>query len=135
MQIRNQNVSPNAQIGRERLVIPLLVAISQTGVVASKFTPGHKFQLVSVRTYCLTKAGAVSATLKVGGRTAASLTITAATEVAGTLSATIANIRGSATEAITLEYTTDGTGALTNGMVFLEYRPYPMSGDIGTTRR
>lgn len=131
MQIRNQNVNPSSQIGRKTLVIPLLVAISQTGVVSFKYTPGYKFQVVAVKTYCLTKAGAVAGTLKVGGRTAASLTITAATEVTATLSTTKANLRGSATEAITVEYTTDGSGALTNGMVILAIRPYPMSGDVG----
>lgn len=131
MRIRNQNVDPAAQIGRERIVVPLTVAISQTGVVSAKFTPGHKYQLVSVKTYCLTKAGAVAGVLKVGGRTAATLTLTAATEVTATLSTTLANIRGSATEAITIEYTTDGSGALTNGLVILEYRPRPMAGDLG----
>lgn len=129
--IRNQDVDPTSQIGSETIVIPLIVAISQTGVVSAKYTPGYRFQLTGAKTYCLTKAGAVAATLKVGGRTAASLTITAASEVTAVLSTTKANIRGSKTESITLEYTTDGSGVLTNGMVILAFRPWPMSGDVG----
>jgi delta 1-pyrroline-5-carboxylate dehydrogenase len=47
-------------------------------------------------------------------RTAASVVFTAATEVGQTLSTTLANIRGSSTEAITVVLTTDHTGVLAN---------------------
>jgi hypothetical protein len=131
MKIRDQNVHPSAQVGRKEMTIALVVAINQAGVVAFKWTPGYRFEVVRVTTYCLTKVGAVAGNLKIATRVAAPLVLTAATEVVGVLSATKANVRGSPTEAITLEYTTDGTGALTNGMVLVTIRPRPQAGDLG----
>ena len=133
MKIRNQNVDPASQIGRRLLNASLVTAISQTGVVAYSFTPGHRFQITKVRTYCRVKAGTVTGVVKAGTRTVATLAFTTATELAATLSTTLANIRGSATEAITIEYTSDGTGVLTNGFVIIEFRPRPMAGDPGPT--
>lgn len=131
--MRDQNVHKNAHFPKRNVTVALVTAISQTGVVAYKFTPGFAFQFVVVRTYCLLKAGTVTATIKVGGRTAASLTFTSATEVTPTLSTTLANIRGSSTDAITIEYTTDGSGVLTNGFVNIVFRPRPLNGDLGPT--
>jgi hypothetical protein len=69
----------------------------------------------SVRSFCLLKAGAVSA--RQGRRPHRRLDHLHLGDGARSdaLSATLANIRGSATESITIEFTTDGTGALTNG--------------------
>lgn len=130
--VRRVRVDPNDPVGHRLLIIPLITAISQTGVVSFSITPGYAFQVVRVRSYNLVKAGAVSGNLKVGGRTAAALTFTSATEVAQTLSTTLANLRGSATEALTLEYTTDGAGVLTNGFVHVVTRPFPMHGEAST---
>lgn len=131
MKIRDQEVHPTAAFGRHRMAIALITAVSQAGVVAFSHTPGHKFQITKVSTYCLNVAATVSANLLVGVRTAAALTWTAATESAATLSTTVANVRGSESEAITLQYTTNGSGVLTNGFVIVEYRFRPMAGDLG----
>jgi hypothetical protein len=66
---------------------------------------------------------------RVSTRSAVTIVFTAATEVDNTLSTTLANIQGSSTEAITIELTTDGTGALTNGVLTLSSRPRPMNGE------
>lgn len=129
MAVKDRNVLPSAVIASDKMAVALIVATGQSGVVSFKYTPGYAFQITRARTYCLTKAGAVAGNLKVGTRTAVALTITAATEVAHTLSTTLANVQGSASEAITVEYTTDGSGALTNGFVIIEFRPRPMNGE------
>lgn len=129
MAVKTRNVLPADPLAKDKISVALIVAISQTGVVSWKYTPAYDFQITRVRTYCLTKAGAVSGNLKVGTRTACTLTLTAATEVSNTLSTTLANVQGSSTEAITVEYTTDGSGALTNGHVIIEVRPQHMNGE------
>lgn len=129
---RNQNIDKAADFPKQPLCIDLATAINLTGAVVFSFTPGYKYQIARIESFCRVKAGTVTAVVKVGGRTAASITFTSATEVAQALSATLANIRGSATDAITVELTTDGTGALTNGNLVILYRPWPLNRDIGT---
>ncbi len=120
---------PTDPMAGEAVAVTLVTAISQTGVVAYSFTPGFAFQIARIRTYCLLKAGVCTGNLKVGGRTAAPLVFTSATELTAVLSTTLANLRGSATDAITIEYTTDGSGVLTNGAITFQFRPYPMRGE------
>ncbi len=128
---RDQNVHRQAQFAKKVLPIALVTAISQTGVVAFKFTPGYKFQIRSIKTYNLLKAGTVTGNVKISTRTAAAITFTSATENTASLSATKANLRGSATDAITIEYTTDGSGVLTNGYVIITYSFWPLNGEQG----
>lgn len=133
MAVRNQEVHRAADFPKQRLPLEIVSAISLTSAVVKSITPGYKFQVVGVRSFCRTKAGTVSYVVKVGGRSAvAAGVITAATDVAATLSTTLANLRGSATEAITIELTTDGSGVLTNAHIELVIRPWPLAGDIGT---
>jgi hypothetical protein len=129
MAVKDRNVAKDAVVASDKAVVAIITAISQAGVVAFKYTPGYAFQVTRVRTYNLAKAGAVSGNLKIGTRTAVALTFTSATEVAHVLSTTLANVQGSASEAITVEYTTDGSGVLTNGFVVIEFRPRPMNGE------
>lgn len=119
----------NSRTVEKTLTKEIVTAVSLTSAVVFSFTPGYKFVIERIRTFCRTKTGTVTAVVKVGTRTAASITFTAATEVAQTLSSTLANIRGSNTEAITIELTTDGTGALTNGNVTITFRPRPLAGE------
>lgn len=123
MRIQDKHIHPSASFAQQRLVAPLVTAVSLTGAVIFSFLPGYRFQVTRIRSFCRAKAGTVTAVVKVGTRTAASITFTSATEVAQTLSTTLANLRGTASEAITIEITTDGSGALTNGHVVLEFRP------------
>jgi hypothetical protein len=130
-EIRNQNVNRKANVDWKTIPVALDNAINLTSAVVYSLTPGYKLQIEKIASYCRTKAGTVTAVVKVGGRTAASVTFTAATEVAQTLSTTLANIRASATEAITIELTTDGSGALVNGFISITFRPWPKAGELG----
>jgi hypothetical protein len=132
MALRDGDIHKAAATPKHYLPVALVTAISQTGVVAYSFTPGYRFQIAAVSSYCRVKAGTVTATVKIGSRTAVTtVSFTTATELAQTLSTTLANIRGSSTETITIEYTTDGSGVLTNGFVTLTIRPFPLSGETG----
>lgn len=133
MGVKDRNVIPTSYLAKKISEVAMNPAINLTSAVVFSFTPGQKFQLVRVRSFCRTKVGAVAFTVKVGGRVAVTtVTMTAATEVAQALSATLANLQGSATEAITIECTTDGTGALTDGRVYLEWRARPLDGEAAT---
>jgi hypothetical protein len=130
--IRNQNIHSRADFPKQRLVKEIVTAISLTSAVVSSLTPGYRFQIVGVRSFCRTKAGAVSYVVKVGTRTAVAAGVfTAATDVAATLSTTKSNLRGSSSEAITIELTSDGSGVLTNSHVEIIIRPWPLAGDLG----
>lgn len=129
MAVRNDDVDRDASLARRAYSVGVVTAISLTDAVVFSHTPGYRFQISKITSFCRTKAGTVTAVVKVGGRTAASITFTAATEVDQTLSSTLADIRGSASEAITVELTTDGSGALTNGHISIEVRPYPLRGE------
>lgn len=131
--VRDYDMAVAAQAPRKVVNIALVTAISQAGVVAWAFTPGYKFIITQIKTYCLAIAGTVTGNFVIGARTVAALTFTAATEVTATLSATLANIRGSQSEQMQLQYTTNGTGALTNGYVIVTYRFRPQSGEISPT--
>lgn len=129
--IKKRRADPADPLNSEKMVVAIITATTQTGVVAFAYTPGYAFQITRVRSYNLNKAGAVSFKVLVDTREAvASGTFTDEAEVAQTLSTTLADLRGSSTDAITIEYTTDGSGVLTNGHVVLEFRPYPMRGEV-----
>lgn len=123
MRITTEKIDAASPLASIRHTIRLLTATSQTGVVAFVYTPGFAFEVVRVQSYCRVKAGAVSANVKVATRTSAAVTFTQATEVDDAVSGTAANNRGSKTDALSLEYTTDGSGALTDGFVVIEIRP------------
>jgi hypothetical protein len=129
--VLDRHVDVNAKIAKELVTIALVTAVSQTGVVSFKYTPGFRFRVVRVVAYCRVKAGAAAGVLKVGTRTAVTTVgFTTATENLQTLSTTIADLVGSAAEALSLEYTTDGSGVLTNGFVIVEIRPIGLKGEV-----
>lgn len=122
--VTDRKVARSAAIAKDRIVVPLPTATSQTGVVAFKYTPGYAFRLERVRSYARVKADTISGKVKIATREAVpALSFTQATEVDQTLSTTDADVIGAANEAISLEYTSDGSGALTNGVVVIEIRP------------
>jgi|SRR5215471_16117945 len=128
--ITDRDISPASSVIGEKVDVACAPGTGLAGVVTYSYTPGFSFQLTRVRSFTRTKTGAVSFVVKVGTRTAvAAGTFTAATEVAQVLSTTIANLRGSNTEAITITTTTDGTGALADGHIVLEFRPWPVAGE------
>lgn len=131
MAVQDRNVHKDARVAEKVLSAALVTAVSLTSAVVFSFLPGHRYQIDAIRSFCRVKAGTVTAVVKVGTRTAATITFTSATEVAQTLSGTLANLRGSATELITIELTTDGTGALTNGFLNIVFRAHPLAGEAG----
>ena len=132
MAIQDRNILASAGSAKQTLTVCPVTAVSKTAAVIYSFTPGYSFQIAQITTYCLTKAGTVTAAVLVGGRATATLAFTAATEDIATLSTTLANLRGSTSEAITVTLTTDGTGALTFPAINIVFRPYPMNGEATT---
>ena len=131
MAVKDRNVLPTAAIASKAQSVEVVTAISLTSAVVHSFTPSVDYQITRVRSFCRTKAGAVSFVVKVGTRSAVAAGVfTAATEVGATLSTTLANVKGSSSEAVTIELTTDGTGVLTNGRIVLEFRPQHMNGEV-----
>lgn len=131
MAIKDHAVHKDAKFALDRIVVPVITATGLTDAVIYEYQPSHAYQLVEVRSYCRTKAGTVTAAVKVGSATAVTtVTFTAATDVEQTVSTTLANVRGSDTEPIKIELTTDGSGALTNGSVTLVYRAAPLNGEV-----
>jgi hypothetical protein len=129
--IRNQNVNRAATFAQKTRTVAIITALSLTSAVVYSSQPAYKYKIERIRSFCRTKAGTVTAVVKVGTRTAATITFTAATEVAQTLSTTLANLIGSSSEPITIELTTDGSGVLANAFIEIVTRPYPMNGDLG----
>lgn len=135
MAIEDSNVNPTARSARKSLAVSITTAVSLAGVVVYSFKPGYRFRLTGASDFARTVTAAITFVIKVGGRIAvASVAPVAATETIRTLSTTLANLRGSATEAITIELTTDGSGAATNLAFNLEIRPLGMAGDQGAVK-
>lgn len=59
----------------------------------------------------------------------AAITVVAGKPVAGVLSVTETNTYGNAGDQVVLMATGDGTGALTDGLTTLRYRPHPLKGE------
>lgn len=137
MALTDKQVANNAAFAKEVLLIPITTAVSQTDKEVFSFVPGFRGQIESVQAFSLTKAGAVTLKVRVGGANfgAGRDAITALTApatgaaAAGANSATLANRRFSSTEAVRVGYTSDGTGALTGAFVLITYRPTGLAGD------
>lgn len=130
--IKDKQVHNASKFALKHLVVSLVTAISQTDLVAFKTVPGYRFQIVGVRSWNAAKAGTITYKVKASTREAVAAGVfTAATDVAATLSTTKANLRGTSTDAVSVEYTSDGSGALTNGFVIITLRVWPMNGDLG----
>lgn len=132
MGVKDRNVIPTAILPRKVTEIFVNPAINQTSIIVYGYVAGYRHQLVRASSWCRTKAGAVTYVVKVGGRVAvAAGAFGAGVHTVASLSATLANLQGSATDIITIEVTTDGTGAVADGRIFLEWRPRPLDGEAG----
>lgn len=133
MAIKDRNIDKTAAFAKECVRLQLgTTATGQTAKLADAVTPGFAFEIVKVEAWALTVTAAITVDVQIAGTSAlaASITPVAATPTAGTISTTLANKRGSATEAIQLKYTSDGTGAATNGVVAVWIRPLPADGEV-----
>jgi len=136
MSVTDNKINQNAKVALECIRLALgTTATGQTGKQTDGVIPGYDFQVVKVEVNALTVTATISVDCLIGSTSVLSSAITpvAATPTAGTLSTTLANVRGSSTEAINLQYTSNGTGAATNGFVSVWIRPQPLNGEVRST--
>jgi hypothetical protein len=133
MGIRSRNVKKTAAFALEPVTLVLgTTAISQTGKRTQGTTIRYPFQVVAVEAYALTVTATISVDVQIGSTSVLSAAITpvADTPTAGVLSATVANTQStSASSVLSLKYTSNGSGAATNGVVTVWIRPLGMEGD------
>lgn len=131
MAVTDKKIHKDAKVAIETLVVPIITAVSQSDVIAQKMRVPYDFEIVGVEGYCRTEAGAVTGDVKIGTTSVLSAAIAFATgsRVAGALSATVANLRGLAGSDINVHYTSDGTGALTNGFITIHLRRRPLANE------
>lgn len=120
--------------GAQKLVLLTLgtTAISQTAKVPDATIPGFDFEIVRVEANALTVTATIAVDVLIGSTSALASAITpvAATPTAGTLSTTIANRRGLSTDTLKAAYTSNGSGAATNGVIRVWIRPRHMNGEL-----
>jgi hypothetical protein len=126
---KDKNFGADQVIPTRTLVIGTNVIANQADVKAYEHLPAFPFEIVSVASYCLTKVGAVTFDVKVGGVSvlSAPLATAAGARQVGALVAAALR-RGSAAAAISVHYTSDATGVLTNGHVTVVIRPTGLRG-------
>lgn len=129
--IKDYKMDPSGGASTHTLAFPFITAVSQTALVVGSWTPGYRFQVRKVSVYATAVTATITTDVFIGATSVLTGAITpvAATETAGTLSATLSALRGVSTSAITVKYTTNGSGAATNLVVRVQIRPYPMSGE------
>lgn len=126
--MKDTRLTRQSKVALKHLIVPIVTAVSLTDANVFRFTPGYGFRVEGVSTFCRTKAGAVTADVLVGATVVANdAAFTANAEVAATL--TEAARKGKASDEVLVRITTDGTGALTNGVVVVTLRPYPLGGE------
>jgi hypothetical protein len=133
MAVKDTNVDKNAKFARKAVRLNLGVsATGQTAKLVDSVTPGFAFEIVKVEVMAVTVTANISADVQIGGTTAlnAAVVPVAATPTAAVLATSLAARRGSATEAIQLKYTSDGTGVATNLIVTVWIRPLPLDGEV-----
>jgi hypothetical protein len=134
--VTDRKIDPRSQTARKEYLIALVTATSQTDAIAFEFTPGFAGEIVQVKSWNRSKAGTVTVNIRTGGAAWANgraaitaLAPTSAAEDTAVLSTTVANLRFTAAEKVRVAFTTDGTGALTNGHILLVVRPRPLNGE------
>jgi len=132
MSVTDARVNKSANHAVHTLNFPITTAISQTALLAGAWTPGFKFQVIKVSVFATAVTATITADVQIGGTSVLTGAVTpvAGTETAGTLSSTLKNVRGSASQQLQIKYTSNGTGAGTNLMVSVQIRPYPLNGEI-----
>ena len=133
MAVKDRNVSPASNIGVKAIRLAIgTTATGQTAKVPDAVTPGFAFQVVRVEANALTVTATISFDVLIGSTSclASAITPVAATPTAGTLSSTLANVKGSSTAILKAAYTSNGTGAATNGFVTVWIRPQHMNGEV-----
>lgn len=107
-------------------------ATSQTAKQVDGVKIPFDFKVHSVEVNALTVTAGITVDVQIGSTSvlASAITPVAATPTAGTLSTTQANRKGASGAVVALKYTSDGTGAATNGIVTVWVRPRPLNGEL-----
>ena len=132
MSIRDRNISTKAAVGLKLVELRLTTsATGQTALLADAVTPGFAFTVVKASVFAQTVTATISADVQIAGASclASAITPTAATEVAGTISATYTSTQGGSTDQLQLKYTSNGSGAATGLVARVWIKPTGMDGD------
>lgn len=132
MAVTDAKIHPNNKSARQPIAVPIITALSQTDLKALSHVLGFKFEVVAVHVWATAVTATISVNVKIGTTSVLTGAITpvAGTEVVGTLAASRLTRRGSATDALNVEYTTNGSGAATNLRVTVWVRAYPLNGEV-----
>lgn len=133
MAVKDKNIAKDAFHARKCIQFALgTSAISQTAKKTDAITIGFPFEVVSVEAYALTVTATITVDVHIGTTSVLSAAVTpvADTPTAGTLSTTLASRRGTSTDILSLKYTSNGSGAATNGFVTVWVRPRPLNGEV-----
>lgn len=131
--IKDYKLDPNGNAVKECIALALgTTATGQTAKRVDAMTIGYPFKIVRVEAYALTVTATITVDVQLGTTSvlASAITPVADTPTAGTLSATTANLIGSATSVLNLKYTSNGSGAATNCFVNVWIRPQPLNGEV-----
>lgn len=136
--IKDKHIAKNAKIALSCVELAIgTTATGQTGKMPDSTVPGFAFEVERVEVNALTVTATISVDVQIGpvGGTlatclASAITPVAATPTAGTLATSILARRGSAVDSIAALYTSDGSGAATNGRVRVWIRPVPLNGEV-----
>lgn len=133
--VNDQHVNPGSGYAREVIPVAIPTAVSQSNANAIVFRPGYRFTVEKVESFARTVTATVTFDVLVGTNVIVDDVVPVAntrTEHAFAAAfATTAARRGAATDDVTVRFTTNGTGALVNGVVVLYIRPFPAGGEVG----
>lgn len=133
MAITNVKIAKGATVAQKAVRLQLgTTATSQTAKKTDAVTIPYDFQVVKVEVNALTVTSTISVDAKIGSTSVLTGRVTpvAATPTAGTLSTTPANTKGASGAVLSVDYTSDGTGAATNAVVTVWIRPRPLNGEL-----
>lgn len=133
MAVQDRNTHKDAYVARELVRIQIgTTATGQTAKVPDSVTPGYAFEVVKVEANALTVTATISYDVLIGSTSclASAVTPVAATPTLATLSTTLASRQGSSTAIIKGAYTSNGSGATTNGIISVWIRPLGLAGDV-----
>lgn len=133
MAVKDNNLLPTAVAAQHCFTMPIgATSTGQTSLEVDEITPGFNFQIVRVQVHATAVTATASVNVLIGSTTclAGAITPTAGNVVVGTLATAVADRRGSTTDSIVVQYTTNGSGVITNGKVRVWVRPFPMNGEV-----
>lgn len=132
MTVHHKHVHKNSPLARNTILLSSpSVPISQANVLYDSFVPGYAFEIVDVQHFAEGVTAAADYDVDIGAASAlaAHEVPTADTREDAVLATALASRRGSATDAINLRCTTDGSGLLVGLKVHVTIRPTRMAGD------